>query len=107
MLLQYGLYEFPILEDRAYFVYLGQAVLRGESIYADDFAQLAGGEERWVGYPPLAPLLSAASVRSSDRWNEIDGDDGLHFCGAYWGYGFHEDGASSGLRAARAIGGSA
>ena len=36
--------------------------------------------------------------------HEISGVNRTHFCGAYWGAGFHEDGAASGLRAAREIG---
>jgi predicted NAD/FAD-binding protein len=27
-----------------------------------------------------------------------------HYCGAYWGHGFHEDGVQSALRVARALG---
>jgi predicted NAD/FAD-binding protein len=27
-----------------------------------------------------------------------------HFSGAYWGYGFHEDGVKSGLRVAKSLG---
>ncbi len=30
--------------------------------------------------------------------------DGTHFAGAYWGYGFHEDGITSGLRVCRRLG---
>jgi hypothetical protein len=44
--------EQPILGDRAYLVYLGQALLRGEPIYARTF----------MGYPPVGPLLSALSM---------------------------------------------
>jgi len=33
----------------------------------------------------------------------IDGLRRTHFCGAYWGYGFHEDGVQSALEVARAI----
>ena len=30
--------------------------------------------------------------------------NGISFCGAYWGYGFHEDGLTSGLRVCKAFG---
>ena len=33
---------------------------------------------------------------------EISGANRTHFCGAYWGWGFHEDGVVSGERVARA-----
>ena len=47
-----GIFDEPILADRAYFVYLGQALLRGEPIYAQTFFY----------YPPLGPLISAMSM---------------------------------------------
>ena len=47
------------------------------------------------------PRLDAAAVAAQERWGEIDGDGGVHFAGAYWRWGFHEDGAWSGERAAR------
>ena len=31
------------------------------------------------------------------------GADRIHFCGAYWGWGFHEDGLQSGLRVAAVL----
>ena len=37
------------------------------------------------------------------RHREISGRNRTHFCGAYWGWGFHEDGAASGQRVAAAI----
>ena len=43
------------------------------------------------------PIISRASVRAQARHAEIDGVHGVHFCGAYWGYGFHEDGVKSAL----------
>ena len=49
------------------------------------------------------PVYSMASVRSQERHAEIDGVNGVHFCGAYWRYGFHEDGLQSGLTAARRV----
>lgn len=49
------------------------------------------------------PLFTADGVRAQGRWHEISGERTV-FSGAYWGYGFHEDGVKSGLRAARALG---
>jgi len=49
------------------------------------------------------PRYSAASFAAQDRWAEISGVRHTHYCGAYWGWGFHEDGAASGARAARAV----
>jgi predicted NAD/FAD-binding protein len=49
------------------------------------------------------PIYSVASVRAQERHAEIDGVDGVHFCGAYWSYGFHEDGVKSAQRVTRRI----
>lgn len=49
------------------------------------------------------PIFSPEAVRSQERHGEIDGTHGVHFCGAYWRYGFHEDGVLSGLRVAERI----
>ena len=32
------------------------------------------------------------------RWHEVSGVNRTHYCGAYWGYGFHEDGLRSAVR---------
>ncbi len=50
------------------------------------------------------PQFDLAAIEAQQRWDEIDGVDGLHFCGAYWGYGFHEDGLVSALRVCRKLG---
>ena len=42
-------------------------------------------------------------MRAQPRRHEIQGARGIYFAGAYWGYGFHEDGVQSGLEVARAI----
>lgn len=44
------------------------------------------------------PVFSPAGLAAQQRHGEISGVGGLHFCGAYWGYGFHEDGVVSALR---------
>ena len=50
------------------------------------------------------PLYTSAAVRAQERWAEISGVDRVHFCGAYWSYGFHEDGLRSAVRVADALG---
>jgi uncharacterized protein len=49
------------------------------------------------------PVFTPDSVAAQARWSEISGPRRTHFAGAYWRNGFHEDGAVSGLRAARAV----
>ncbi|HLK67562.1 MAG TPA: FAD-dependent oxidoreductase [Bryobacteraceae bacterium] len=50
------------------------------------------------------PLYTRRALCSQERWSEISGKNRTHFCGAYWFYGFHEDGLNSALRVARALG---
>ncbi len=49
------------------------------------------------------PVITHASVASQRRWDEISGADRIHFCGAYWRWGFHEDGCWSAIRACRGL----
>ena len=44
------------------------------------------------------PVYTSAALRAQGRWAEVNGQRGIHYCGAYWGYGFHEDGVASALR---------
>jgi len=44
------------------------------------------------------PLFTRASVRAQARWPDINGRRRTWYAGAYWGYGFHEDGVNSALR---------
>lgn len=50
------------------------------------------------------PIFSTASTRAQGRWEEINGVRNTYYCGAYWGFGFHEDGVNSALRVCRAFG---
>lgn len=43
------------------------------------------------------PQFSEASIQAQQQREQICGIDGLHFCGAYWYNGFHEDGVKSAL----------
>lgn len=49
------------------------------------------------------PVFDAAAMSAQRRRHEIQGARGVFYAGAYWGYGFHEDGVQSGLEVARAI----
>lgn len=44
------------------------------------------------------PVYSLAAIAAQQRWSTISGRSGVHFCGAYWRNGFHEDGVISALR---------
>jgi predicted NAD/FAD-binding protein len=50
------------------------------------------------------PLQDHASVAAQARRAEVNGVDRIWYAGAYWGYGFHEDGLRSGVEVARALG---
>jgi predicted NAD/FAD-binding protein len=52
------------------------------------------------------PVFSGAGVAAQARVAEISGRNRTHFAGAYWGWGFHEDGVSSGVRVAERFGAS-
>ncbi|MCP3469908.1 FAD-dependent oxidoreductase [Bradyrhizobium sp. CCGUVB1N3] len=50
------------------------------------------------------PQYNAAAFAAQKRLGEIQGRRHTWFCGAWTGYGFHEDGLRSGLRVAEALG---
>lgn len=50
------------------------------------------------------PVFDEAAIRAQRRLPEINGVDGTYFCGAYWRYGFHEDGVQSALEVGRHFG---
>jgi predicted NAD/FAD-binding protein len=50
------------------------------------------------------PLMTLQAIRAQAQWQEISGHNRTHFCGAYWFYGFHEDGLNSAIRVAQSLG---
>lgn len=48
------------------------------------------------------PVYDPKMLAAQSRWREICGQ-GIYFAGAYWGWGFHEDGARSAVRAVDAM----
>jgi predicted NAD/FAD-binding protein len=50
------------------------------------------------------PIYDPKSLAARRRHNEINGVQHTWFCGAYWGYGFHEDGVNSALEVCKHFG---
>ena len=50
------------------------------------------------------PVFTPASVRAQRRHQELNGANGTHYCGAWWGYGFHEDGVRSAVAVCEHLG---
>ena len=51
------------------------------------------------------PVLGPAAISAQKRHAELNGRRRTWFCGAYWGYGFHEDGVRSAVETCRALAG--
>ena len=49
----------------------------------------------WVERMYRHPVFNADAIDAQSRWSEINGYNNTFYCGAYWGWGFHEDGARS------------
>lgn len=50
------------------------------------------------------PLYTGASVAAQARIDEVSGPRNTFYCGAYWRFGFHEDGVVSALAVANKLG---
>jgi predicted NAD/FAD-binding protein len=50
------------------------------------------------------PVFTPQAVAAQARRDEINGVNRTWYCGAYWGYGFHEDGVNSALAVVNQIG---
>jgi predicted NAD/FAD-binding protein len=50
------------------------------------------------------PVYTPRSLRARKQRDRINGVNRTWFCGAYWGYGFHEDGVNSALAVCRHFG---
>jgi len=50
------------------------------------------------------PVFTPEGVAGQGRHTEISGVNRTHYCGAYWRWGFHEDGVVSALRALDRVG---
>ena len=54
------------------------------------------------------PRYDLAAIQAQGRWEEISGRYSAfgrtHYCGAHWGFGFHEDGLNSAIKVAESLG---
>jgi predicted NAD/FAD-binding protein len=50
------------------------------------------------------PVFTHRALTAQRRWDELSGVRRTHYCGAYWGYGFHEDGVQSARRVCERFG---
>ena len=50
------------------------------------------------------PVYTPQALAAQRRHGEISGVNRTHYCGAYWGYGFHEDGVNSALAVCKYFG---
>lgn len=49
------------------------------------------------------PIYNLSTLNAQRRWDEVTDIQHTFYCGAYWGWGFHEDGVSSALRVINAL----
>ena len=54
-------------------------------------------------YEYAHPVFDLAAIRAQQRLDELQGQQHSWFCGAWTGYGFHEDGLKSGLAVAAGL----
>lgn len=54
--------------------------------------------------PYSHPVYNAAAVKAHGQWDQVSGVNNTHFCGAYWGNGFHEDGVKTALKVVSTFG---
>jgi predicted NAD/FAD-binding protein len=50
------------------------------------------------------PVYTSRGALAQKRHEEISGTGRTHYCGAYWGWGFHEDGVVSALKVCERLG---
>jgi predicted NAD/FAD-binding protein len=51
------------------------------------------------------PVFDRPAIAAQQRHEELNGQRRTWFCGAYWGFGFHEDGVQSALTVCRRLAG--
>ncbi len=65
---------------------------------------LIAAESRFGDYHFSHPTYDANRAEAQRKHPAFIRRKGISLCGAYWGYGFHEDGLSSGLKVCESFG---
>lgn len=60
-------------------------------------------EKVWLEKTYSHPVYTKETIDAQKKKPLIQGNNNSYYCGAYWGWGFHEDGARSGLEAAEQL----
>ncbi|MCC6358954.1 MAG: FAD-dependent oxidoreductase [Phycisphaerales bacterium] len=100
-------YRIPQSESRSVRATYYMNMLQGLRAHRDYFVTLTPDETeideraRLRAFDYEHPTFTPQSVAAQARRGEISGHHRTHYCGAYWGYGFHEDGVRSGLEVVR------
>ena len=72
------------------------------NVTLNDFSEIADGRIlKRMRYEH--PVFTSARSRSQERHRELIDTNRTSYCGAYWGYGFHEDGVRSAVEVCRAL----
>lgn len=50
------------------------------------------------------PSFSKHAMKAQQLYHHVSGMNNTYYCGAYWGYGFHEDGVKSAVEVCRQLG---
>lgn len=57
-------------------------------------------KKHWIqSFNYAHPILDQKAVAACGHFDTLNGKHNTYYCGAYWGYGFHEDGVNSAFRA--------
>ena len=62
-------------------------------------------DQIYAEFDYMHPVFDAAAIEAQRSLWSLQGRNNTWFCGAYFGYGFHEDGLQSGLAVAEQLGG--
>ncbi len=79
--------------------------IQSDHVYSVTLNQLDAIDEKTIikEIDYFHPVFSVSATHAQGQWHEISGHQNTYYCGAYWRWGFHEDGVFSGLRAANQI----